>query len=185
MSAYDANVAMSKLLKRMLLVCLLAGGGLLMSSAPAHARGSVPRGVELELPHLAFHNYGLGGAIGGRVSFALNRGGIIRNFPDRLALSIGLDAYYTKYGPKYGGAIGVPIVLHWGMYFTQVFSIYFELGVNAWFHEGSFAEPPEFAVFFPSWIMGAFGMKFHITDRLAINLRLGAPYSSLGLSFML
>jgi hypothetical protein len=158
---------------------------MLGSSDAAEAWGYTPRGVELELPHLAFHKYGLGGAIGGRLSFALNDRGIIRNVPDRLALSIGVDAYYTKYGPRYGGAIGVPIVLHWGLYLTRIFSIYVEAGVNVWFHEAFGEEPPTFVAFFPSWLMGAFGMKFHFTDRFALNLRLGAPYSSLGLSFML
>lgn len=157
-----------------------------LSFSPKQAEAAKPvlHGVELELPHFAFHNYGIGGALGGRLNFPLTHHGLIRGFSDRFALSIGLDAYYTKHDQRYGGALGVPIVLHWGLYPTSIFSIYFELGVNVFIHD-TLNPDTDILAYVPSWIMGAFGMKFHLTRRFAINLRFGSPYSSIGLSFML
>ena len=159
---------------------LLLWGG---QTKEAQAWGSVPKGLELEVPHIAFVKFGLGGAAGFRFNIPLVTRGLVPNFPDALYFGVGADLYYSNYDKRYGIGLGVPLMVQWSLFFTKVFSMYLELGINVWFHEGFFAGKGFF--FSPSWLMGAIGFRFRVSKKVALQSRVGAPYSSFGVSFYL
>ncbi|TNE43342.1 MAG: hypothetical protein EP343_33740 [Deltaproteobacteria bacterium] len=169
--------------KKMMIVLGLAMVLVGATERQAEAWGSVPRGVELEAPHIAFSPFGIGGAAGFRVNIPLVTRGLLPRFPDALHFGVGADLYYIGYEDAYGLGLGVPLVVQWNLYFTRVFSLYLEAGINVWFHEGYFRGRPIF--FSPSWLMGAIGFRFRLSSRVALQLRLGSPYSSFGVSFQI
>lgn len=166
---------MSKLTRAAVyLMVICFGFGTYIHDANAHRRA--PAGVELEIPHAAFVKFGLGGAVGFRLNIPIRRG-----MADVLYFGIGVDSYYSNYRDRYGFGFGVPLVLQWSLYLTDIFSLYFELGANVWVHEGFFLGEP--LAFSPAWVIGAIGMRFRLTHNISLQLRFGAPYSSFGLSF--
>jgi hypothetical protein len=169
-------------------------------------------GVELE-PHFVVqwddNDWGDDGiGIGGRVSIPLMDNGPIPSINNNIAIGFGLDwahfggdcwGYYYRGVPNPLGGVNcssddiwVPVVAQWNFFFTPVVSAFGELGLG-FQHESTSLDcsgpvsngcgisrsrnylEPLFAV----------GPRFMVANSFAIVLRIGVPYFSAGVSFLL
>lgn len=168
--------------------------------------------VELE-PHFVFQwnetfwaDDGIG--VGGRASIPLMKNGPIRTINNNIAIGFGLDwvhfggdcfGYYFRgnrlAGPGWdcdGNQFHIPIVGQWNFFFTPVVSLFGELGFGI--SHATFDVPcvgdfvgPYCGRYSDTDVNGFFavGPRFTVADSIAIVLRLGVPYMSAGVSFLL
>jgi hypothetical protein len=160
-------------------------------------------------PHLAFGlfdppGFGGGTGVGGgfRGTLELVKDGFIPKLNDSVGLGFGVD--YLRYdgwqGPRGAceqfvpGPSGVPIcvrasssighvdyfylpvVMQWNFWLHRKWSVFGEPGLSLYFQDGDLELEP--FVFFA-------GGRYHITDRIALTMRLGYPTFTLGISFLL
>ena len=128
--------------------------------------------------------YGPGLAAGLRVGLPLMKNGFVPSINNAIYLHLGADFYYARYLDAnldaHGGAgIGIPIALHWEFYFDARWSAYAELGVSIYIPP-SFVAGGDFVDRLGGWIIGAVGGKWHASDRFALMLTLGTPYTVFG-----
>jgi hypothetical protein len=165
--------------------------------------------VELE-PHLALGLFnppgwgeGTGLGLGFRGSVELVKNGFIPKLNNSVALGFGLD--YLRYdgwhGPRgyceervtgpagvpicrriSGGGYGdvnyfyLPVVMQWNFWLHRRWSVFGEPGVALYVMDGHLKFDP--FVFYA-------GGRFHITNNIALTMRIGYPTFSLGVSFLL
>ncbi len=168
--------------------------------------------AEIE-PHLVFQwqddfwcgDEGIG--LGLRASIPVMDDGPVPKINNSLAIGFGLDwAHFGdecrpgwRGGPGYydyeGNAFWVPIVVQWNFYFSDVISAFPELGLgiehSVWSWGDGFCGPgaPADCDYDESdtdvhpvfWL----GVRFHLSDSVALTLRLGTPSLLLGASFFL
>ena len=107
-------------------------------------------------------------------------------------LNFGIDFYWVErdYDPgrrywHYGAGFGLPVALHWEFYFTENWSAFAELGVNVFFHPSVFHNGRGWDVHPGAWVLFQVGGRFHINEWFALTLRVGNPYVSFGITFLL
>jgi len=142
---------------------------------------------------------GQGAGAGVRGSVMLSRDGFIAGVNDSIALGFGLDVLRYGGGGSFwgtcvartpgpagtsvctavdspGGARGylfIPVVMQWNFWFTKQWSAFGEPGVDIFFTSHGGGATPSLAI----------GGRLHVTEAVAIVLRLGWPTTTFGASF--
>jgi hypothetical protein len=191
---------MSPRLRRFLMLGLLGaalfGGMALASPSQAEAQSYIQRPFRGERPfqldvHGGFAWHGFGFAGGVRFNVPLIHNGFISSINNSFYLSFGADAYFVCYrrcghnDNRYGPGLGFPITVHWEFYFSEVFSLFAEVGANVYFHPGFFDDGD--GRFFDgnggAWFIGAIGGRIAFSRSFGLVFRIGNPYSSFGITF--
>jgi hypothetical protein len=166
---------------------LFLGIGLLTSASASATDISVPyTGSRANLlgVHAGFHPYGRGVSLGARFGVPILDNGFVSTIDNSVYVNFGADLYntYSRRLDRRGLAVGIPVALQWNFNFTEEWSAFAEVGVNL------YAGPATWDgdVFFDgSWLITAVGGRYHFDDSIALQLRLGSPYASLGISLTL
>jgi hypothetical protein len=167
--------------------------------------------VEIE-PHFAAGFIApLGGAnglgMGGRFSIPVVANGFIPNINNSVAIGFGLDwlhydgcwRNYAYFNCSNMNAFWFPAVMQWNFYFTPHWSAFAEPGLAMYYVSwgddcydyylangqrvvGCYGSPRSHFQFDPVFQVGG---RFHATEKVAITARLGYPYFSIGVSFLL
>lgn len=182
-------------MRRLALATLVCG--LCLSSVPSEAEaqrvrignphtGSRP--FELDL-HGGIAWWGFGIATGARFGIPVMSNGFVSSINNAVYINFGADLYWIDYrrggNDVRGFGLGFPIALHWSFYFHENWSVYAEVGANLFFFHPSYWDDEKFFFDAPQWFIAAVGGMFHINDNLALNLRLGSPYASFGLTILM
>jgi hypothetical protein len=146
---------------------------------------------------------GTGLGAGVRATFDVVPDGFIPKLNDSVGIGVGLD--YLRYdgwqgargrcerfvpGPSgvpicvetsgsHGGDVDyfyLPVVMQWNFWLHRRWSVFGEPGVSMYVEDGDLRFTP-FVLYL--------GGRFHITDRIALSLRVGYPTFSLGISCLL
>ena len=131
-------------------------------------------------PHLGFGYYQSAGALGVRFSLPILQNGFIPGINNAVFFNFGVDVYsnFSVF------SLGIPLTLNWSFYFTRRFSMFLELGANIFLNSGLFSGGG-FQFGISDWLTGALGFRFKITPKFALLLRVGSPYSSLGVEIFM
>jgi hypothetical protein len=143
-------------------------------------------------------NAGVG--VGARVSIPIVRNGFVPTINNSVAISFGLDwlhysdcyFYYASAGYGCGANyFEFPIAMQWNFYVAKRWSVFGEPGF--YIYHGVYDRvacngpnlppchyPTETGIDFAGWL----GARFHITDKIALTMRIGYPTLSVGVSFM-
>jgi hypothetical protein len=174
--------------------------------------GQHPQGPELE-PHLVLRPFDtfdndLGLGLGFRATFQIGRNNFIGNINNSVGVGVGLDwtryrgcKGYYRYDEYYNcdkvNVFTVPVVMQWSFYITKSWSVFGEPGIalshyswddcdnavyydkkgrpyNYYCHDNRRLVDPVFFV----------GGRWHFADNVTLTMRLGWPFSSVGVSFM-
>lgn len=168
--------------------------------------------VEIE-PHLDFTFFDVGGGadgwgLGGRFSIPIVKNGFVSSINNSVAIGFGLDwlsyggcYHYGRWARGYApdcGRVGVfwaPVVMQWNFFLSTHWSVFGEPGL-AFHHSSWSAQCPgvdnagrlytydcgdtdngiDFAFFA--------GGRYHFSESMALTMRIGSPYFSVGLSFL-
>lgn len=115
---------------------------------------------------------------GFRASIKLMDPGFVPSINDAIAITFGVDVTNCRFcATGYGFSLWTPVALQWNFFLTDKWSVFAELGVNPR-TEGFYHH-----VYFD--FMGELGGRFHFTDRVALTMRLGYPFISVGASFFI
>jgi hypothetical protein len=114
------------------------------------------------------------GALGAgfRGTLVLMDPGFVKTINNVAGFSFGGDFFV---GRKRSNALYVPLMAHWSFFFSQHWSMLAEAGLGLRFFDDGTHVSPALNI----------GGRFHITDHVALTLRLGYPALALGLSFFL
>jgi hypothetical protein len=110
--------------------------------------------------------------VGFRGTLALMDPGFIKTINNVAGFSFGGDLFI---GRKRSDALYVPLMAHWSFFFSQHWSAFAELGLGLRFFDDGTHINPALNI----------GGRFHMTERVALTLRLGYPALALGVSFFL
>jgi hypothetical protein len=158
----------------------------------AHAPTTYPMEIE---PHLTFgpdNVYGNAGfGAGLRVGLPFAEGHLGR-LPQNLALNFGGDVIHYD-NCYYGGYCSanymlVPVTAQWNVGVARPVSLFLEGGLflyKGWFDrcapgDAGCSEPSDFGLL-PTLAVGG---RIHVSDDVAVTLRLGYPTTTLGVSFL-
>ncbi|MEO0325053.1 MAG: hypothetical protein AAF447_18980 [Myxococcota bacterium] len=135
---------------------------------------------------MGISHFGPGLAAGARLGIPLVDNGFIATLNNAVFLSVGADLYYARYRDgdgqnDVGLGVGVPLTVHWEFYFPRRWSAYAELGLNVYLGPGLLQDGEGIDV--GGWIAAAAGAVWRFSDRAALEIRLGNPYSAVGLRF--
>lgn len=199
-------------LRRLGLFVALAGGLIASSGSAAAQVGRHPSDqpryyLELE-PHLAVGpgqgpgpDAGSGVGAGVRFSMLVSSDGFLDGVNDAIAIGFGFDA--VRYGGTSNGLFGqcvhsepgpagtsvctevispgapgtylsIPVVMQWTFWLTQQWSAFVEPGVDLYLGHRHSGLAPSIA----------FGGRIRLNDAIALTLRIGAPTSTFGASFL-
>ncbi|MCB9640349.1 MAG: hypothetical protein H6727_15745 [Myxococcales bacterium] len=136
---------------------------------------------ELEV-HGGFDVTEQGLATGIRFHIPIVHQGILPNFNDAIYFCAGADFYWTRWKGIFGVGAGIPLTILWRLFFTKLFSLGIELGINPYLHARWFGEAYNYG-FLPIFFIGAVTLHFDISPLLSVVVRLGSPYLSAGVSF--
>jgi len=112
-----------------------------------------------------------------RVSIPLVDNGFVSSINNNVAIGVGADFGY--YDHASAGVLWLPVVLQWNFYFTDVITVFGEPGV---------------ALRYTRWDNGTEtdgqlvlqgGAKFMFGKTTGLTVRIGVPYVSVGVSFLL
>lgn len=164
--------------------------------------------VEME-PHLAFaaflpHAGGYGVGLGGRFSIPIVRNGFVSSINNSVAIGLGLDWIH------YDGCIHdvlfsdncsnlntfvLPVVLQWNFFLSTHWSVFAEPGLDLYFrsYRGTCIARDQRGVPYSTDCPGTvdfdpfilfLGGRYHFSETVALTMRIGYPYFSVGVSFM-
>ena len=130
-----------------------------------------------------FPAYGFGGTIGARFGFPVMHNGFVKSINNAVYIVAGLDLGITTWFHRtVAFTFAIPVQLNWEFYFTDKWSAFAELGLV-------FRMTPAFRYFdsrvlpFGGWIAGDVGGRYHLSDRIALVLRVGSPSTVFGATF--
>lgn len=146
--------------------------------------------VELE-PHGTLHpwgntygygrntrgGYALGGGVGFRATIEV-ADPVIPKLNNTIGITFGID--FTSCNYCYRGeefSVWLPVGAQWNFFLTPKWSVFADLGIVP-HSDGGFRDlyfEPMFAV----------GGRYHFRDKITLTMRLGAPFITVGVSFML
>jgi hypothetical protein len=113
---------------------------------------------------------------GFRASIELGDPLFIPKLNNTIAISFGLDVTNCHYcGVRDNYSIWSPVALQWNFFLTRRWSVFAEFGGiirSAGFYRDVWLDPA-------IWIGG----RFHFNDKVALTMRAGVPFFSLGVSF--
>lgn len=145
---------------------------------------------------------GLG--LGARATFVVLDNGFISKINNSIGIGVGLDwlhydddnddweywcrrrdcgwdrGYYDEYDVDY---FIVPVVMQWNFWLHRKWSVFGEVGGALAFVEADDWYDDDDVELFPFLFFG--GGRFHFSDTAALTMRVGYPYFSLGVSFLL
>lgn len=172
-----------------LLLALCFGVGLLFHPSEAHAENLIKRPrahssytTELE-PHLTFGGIGdLFAGPGVRATWPVADPAFIPKLNNSVGIGVGLDLFFNRDDCRtvdgrrkcYGTAFAVPVAMQWNFWFTKQWSAFGEPGILLGLHPHNDIDPHL-----------AVGGRFQLNDGITLTLRLGVPYASFGVSFLL
>ena len=152
------------------------------------------RSSELNL-HAGLAHRGLGPAAGVRFAIPIVDNGFVSTIDNAIYLTIGGDIFFERCiggcGDRdrdYGVAFAVPLTGRWQFNFNPDWSAYGEIGPNLYIHSGWFGGRGKFpgpGHVADAWIAGAVGGKWHFAPDVSLTLSLGAPYSHVGVEWLL
>jgi hypothetical protein len=183
-------------------VCLTAWSALYLA-APASAQidrpGAHPNySVELE-PHglvqwdVEPSNH-TGFGLGLRASIPVMQSGPVQTINNSLAVAFGLDWAHSGHCHRHVGGItindddcdvdniGIPLVVQWNFFFTDIISLLVELGLDIRYETWEGVDDDDDVEVFPQFLIGP---RFILGRNIAIPIRIGWPYLSVGVSFLL
>jgi hypothetical protein len=152
--------------------------------------------VEVE-PHLLLGwggGWGGGGlGVGGRFSIPVVQNGFVPSINDSVAIGFGLDVlfynncYYSNANGCSATGFVFPVVMQWNFFVAQRWSVFGEPGLaiyhNSWNCNGACPGcGPADTFLEPALYLGG---RYHLTDSIALTLRVGFPSFSFGGSFFL
>ncbi len=166
-------------MRRKLLPLLVLAGSL--TSAPALAQsilknaGQHPQGPELE-PHLVLGPFRHSGAIGPgfRATFQIGKNNFIDSINNSVGVGVGLDWMPVCGGGCSTGSFAIPVVMQWSFYLSKAWSVFGEPGLVA----DMIGSPTAIPMF-------QAGGRWHFKEDITLTMRIGWPYWSVGVSFML
>ncbi len=178
-----------------LLLLTLVGGSFSSSHAEAQSRVRIDRphtgGRPFQLDvHGGFAWWGAGGAVGARFGIPIVENGFVSSINNAVYINFGADAYFIRYRRRgndvRGTGAGFPVALHWEFYFHENWSAFAEVGANLFlFHPALIDDGEFYAGDAAAWFLWAVGGRFNINESISLTLRLGGPYTSFGVTFML
>ncbi len=131
--------------------------------------------LELE-PHVLFgwREFRDGPGVGVRATISLIRNGFVSSINNSVGLGFGFDVDPIRTADRFA----IPIVMQWNFWLSTHFSVFGEPGGAILFGEGRDSRTKVGPVIYA-------GGRFHITEALALTLRVGYPDASFGVSFLL
>jgi hypothetical protein len=163
----------------------------------AHAQGvdinrpfTGHRPFQLDL-HGGFTWWGWGAATGVRFGIPIVDNGFIDSINNAIYINFGLDFYWIRWRNRGGGdweynyGFGLPVTLHWEFYFSDQWSVFFELGGQFFIHPRWINGDPFDAYDGGHWFVAQAGASFHVNEWFLLTLRVGTPYVAFGLTFQL
>jgi hypothetical protein len=137
--------------------------------------------------HAGVSFWGIGFVSGLRLHIPLVHN-LVASFNNALYLSLGADFYYVREGDfanTYGPGIGIPVAAHFEVYFDATWSAFIELGAQFFVHPRTFRND-RFDAYEPGfWIVAAIGGTWRLAPNFALTLRVGTPYASVALAFLI
>ncbi len=146
--------------------------------------------------------------LGGGVNFGINLApkGFLPTVYDSVALTIGIDTLYhfggrpraaecaewqgsgsSRVCVRTRGGSGTealffytPVTMQWNFYFTPKWSVFGEPGMAMYFRTGRY-EPLSVGVI-PVFFAGG---RYHFSNKATLTMRIGYPYTTIGVSFFL
>jgi hypothetical protein len=109
--------------------------------------------------------------VGFRGTFILVQQGFVPSINNSIGLGVGADFFVPKRG---GVAFVLPAVMQWNFWLSTHWAVFGEPGVAVGLGNKDFVSP-----------IFAVGGRFHFNERIALTMRLGYPYVSVGVSFYL
>jgi hypothetical protein len=197
---YPLWIAMSMVGLSILLTTSTSSADMIIKRPGAHPDYS----VEAE-PHLLLRPYGtpggdVGWGLGGRFTIPLVKNGFVSSINNNVGIGFGLD--WMQYDNCYYDGIGrycdgfnrfvIPVVMQWNFFLSDKWSVFGEPGVSLNFYGncnnyydrngrryGSDygCNTLDLALFV--------GGRYHFSDKVTLTMRLGWPYLSIGVSFLL
>ncbi|MCS6900699.1 MAG: hypothetical protein RMJ98_13790 [Myxococcales bacterium] len=153
----------------------------LLASTPALAQsilknpGQHPQGPELE-PHLVLGPFHHSGAVGPgfRATFQIGKNNFIDSINNSVGIGVGIDWMPVCGGGCSTGSIAIPVVMQWSFYLSKAWSVFGEPGVVA----DMIGSPTAIPMF-------QAGGRWHFQESITLTMRIGWPYWSVGVSFLL
>jgi hypothetical protein len=147
---------------------------------------SVQRPFTLEL-HAGFSFWGLGFVSGARFGIPIVHH-LFPSLDDALYLNVGFDFYYVSWvrvlTREYGPGFGIPLTLHWEIYFDEHWSGFLELGAQFFVHPFTW-QNDRFDAYEPAFFfIAAIGASLRIHPNVALTLRVGTPFTSFAVTFL-
>jgi hypothetical protein len=108
-----------------------------------------------------------GGGAGARADIVLMENGFIKTINNSVAVSFGADLLFAN-----GAGVWLPGALQWNFWLSRNWSVFAEPGVGIYLGKHSFGAP-----------IFAVGGRFLFNDDIALVLRAGYPYITVGAAF--
>jgi hypothetical protein len=97
--------------------------------------------------------------------------GFVKTINDSVGVGFGIDVTTS-------GNVVVPVVMQWNFWLSTHWSVFGEPGI-------AIGGGPRVNPGSPVWPAFFFGGRYHFNDRIALTMRIGFPYLSVGASFFL
>lgn len=113
---------------------------------------------------------------GFRASIELADPMFIKSINNTIAISFGVDTNSCRYYCSRSFELWSPVALQWNFFLTRRWSVFAELGgivhSDGFFARNVWIDPTVFL-----------GGRFHFNDKVALTMRAGSPWVSIGVSF--
>jgi hypothetical protein len=136
-----------------------------------------------------------GFGLGARASIPVIAQGPITTVNNSLAVAFGFDWAHASHchpEPRYNARVDCsnnnfefPVTVQWNFFFSDVISLLVELGLDVRYETWSWRDGPgdeDDVEAFPQFLIGP---RFFVGKNVAIPIRIGWPYLSVGVSFLL
>ena len=106
---------------------------------------------------------------GFRGTFIIVKQGFIPKLNNSVGIGVGADFFVASSG---GVAVVLPAVMQWNFWLSTHWAVFGEPGVAVGLGNRDFVSP-----------IFAVGGRYHFNERVALTVRVGYPYASVGVSF--
>lgn len=100
---------------------------------------------------------------------------VIPGINNTLGLTVGLDVTNCAYCASNSVALWPSLTAQWNFFFSKSISVFPEVGIMV-------RGDGPFRAVYPD-VMAAAGLRYHFTDWMTANIRVGVPFASAGVSF--